>query len=441
MAKLRDLPAELLLEIGRCVHPDDIESFTAISKHVRRVLQPVIEKHQALKRRFGKISCKGEYGDYPDLLTLLSKTILEPKLKLKLYVKELKVFDDEGWMSPASSIVNGKEMHPTVRQYVTREAEELDWYDDNQLGICLLPLLVNSLSGLLTLDVVNPSRCLGDQVDMMTIKATKSTTFPNVQRLNITIDEPATESSCSLYTLCRLAELPSLRILMVKGMEHTYGFLLAYSTLFYHGSGLNNLIFKDSIIDSKAMENFLGCFFQPKRLEWEEGALNNRTLSFPGLTDAYQLGLALQKHNKGTLEELIITSPQNPHARTRAFMRDISRLDKLRTLEVYPEALLKTWCGEQAVLPTSLQRLRVNISEGRSRSDNLALLEYLSRLVCADLAGLPNLESLELVITSHGHWLSDKDMTNGKTKLNDVEGLRKCCKDRGIRFEMFSENR
>ena len=439
MAKLQDLPAELLLEIGSCVHPDDIESFTAISKHVRLVLRPVLEKHHSLKHKFGKTICDGRSGDYPDLLTLLSKMILEPEPKL--YIKELKLLYHEGWVLPTSTIVNSKDMHPTVRQYLTREIKEMEWDYDTQLNIYLLPLLVKLLSGLLTLDLVNPSRCFGDQVDIMIIKATEGITFRHVQRLNITIDELTTENRCSLYTLGSLAELPSLRTLMIKGMEHTYGFFMAYFTLKYYGSDLKNLIFKDSVIDSEAMKNFLGCFFQLKRLEWEEYMLNNRTQLFPGLTDAYQLGVALQQHNKDTLEELIITSPQNPRGRTRAFMRDISGLHKLLTLEVYPEALLKISRSEQAVLPKSLQRLRVNIPDGRAQSYDLVLFEYLSRLVCGGPYGLPNLESLELVIASHGDRLSDQEFADSETTPNDVEGLRRCCNDRGVRFELFSENR
>ena len=437
MAKLQGLPPELLLEIASCVLPDDIESFTAISKHVRRVLQPVIEKHQALKQQFGKTICDGGFGEYPDLLTLLSKLILEPELRH--YIKEMRFVYDEAWVSLTSNILNGKEMHPTVRQHVTREIEEWKYYYGPKVDICLLPLLVDLLPSLLTLDLVNPRHRLSQHVDLMLDKGMYSATFPNLQRVNVTVDESTSKRSFSFYTLCCLARLPALEVLMVKGMEHTFGFRSAFFLMGHPGLRLKTLIFKDSVIDCWALANFWGTFRKLKRLEWENSVLVNRTKE--GLKDGFSLGVALQMYHKAPTEELILTFTQHHPTSTQPFLEDISGLRTLRTLEAYPEALLETSSGEEAVLPNSPQRMRVNIAERGSQINDLMLFEYLTRLVRPGPYCLPNLSLLELVIVSCGEGLSERGYAGGETRSSEVERLRRCCDDWGVGFELLFGNR
>ena len=87
---MESLPNELLQTLGKHLQPDAIDPFTLTSKHIRRVLQPLILRHQGLKRKFGHAVC-GKGKSHGCLARLLVNVLARPELRF--YVRELTVED------------------------------------------------------------------------------------------------------------------------------------------------------------------------------------------------------------------------------------------------------------------------------------------------------------------------------------------------------------
>lgn len=280
MINLQALPAELLLEIASHVLPDDIESFTAISKHVRQVLQPVIKKHQALKQRYGQVSCGCKNGEYPNMFTLISKSILEPWPRL--YIKSLAILDENLWMSDSDTI-HSEKMHPLVRQHINREMDEA-WPCDIYIDLCFLPMALQLLPGLRTLEIISSADHLMCVAETMLRKSVNSLVFTSLERLKIRIAGPSIEQGLCLHTLGLLARLPSLRVLSVKGTMDTGECCYAPKTFKDMSSGVRELTLIDSTVGIEAMTDFLRHFPQLKSLRWEDS--KTKSMPYSELSDA-----------------------------------------------------------------------------------------------------------------------------------------------------------
>ena len=87
---MESLPSELLQNLGKYLPPDAVDPFTSTSKHIRRVLQPLISRHQGLKRKFGHAVC-GKARYHGSIARLLINLLVRPELRF--YVRGLTVED------------------------------------------------------------------------------------------------------------------------------------------------------------------------------------------------------------------------------------------------------------------------------------------------------------------------------------------------------------
>lgn len=134
-------------------------------------------------------------------------------------------------------------------------------------------------------------------------------------------------------------------------------------------SEVEHLEFSSCLIPDKIMYNFLRGFPRLKTLKWEERVLphaigqmspweSENESRARGLTDGFWLGVALQMHNKDTLESLQIKS--SPPLIVSNFIGDISGFLRLRYLEIDHGGLHSSEGIDKAILPKSLEELRVD---------------------------------------------------------------------------------
>ena len=268
-----------------------------------------------------------------------------------------------------------------------------------EINMWLPPLLLQLLYNLRTLDLRNPQHFLDAQAEVILLNSIDSCAITQLRYIRISVDDPTLGHHCSLHDLNTIASIPSLKTVQVRGLEDTNHFS-SFVESWAENSKLEKLIFEDSIINSRSMVAFLRNQPRPTHMSWEESELID-TIHIERV-DAFWLGVALQLHNKDTLQELVITSPQHSCSRTRVLIGDISALHRIRTLEIYSEALFKTTSDDKAILPRSLRRLRIYADRSSTRLDLPRLFDYLSNLRSHGKKGLSHLRKLELV------WVQDR---------------------------------
>lgn len=88
MATFSRFPNELLLEIWRHVQPDDIESFSLLSKNVHSLSSPFLQEHLELKHQFSSFN-NGDLVSKTSTAGLLKEIIKNPRVAS--YVKNLSI--------------------------------------------------------------------------------------------------------------------------------------------------------------------------------------------------------------------------------------------------------------------------------------------------------------------------------------------------------------
>ncbi|KAL6722226.1 hypothetical protein ACLMJK_001333 [Lecanora helva] len=100
MAKVTDLPNEIICNILDNVRPEDLESCTQISKHVLRVCEPYLQRHRDLIRTYHKLIVPDFIHETPGNAVICSKLpkVLRNVLldnRLGFYVKTLVIINEE----------------------------------------------------------------------------------------------------------------------------------------------------------------------------------------------------------------------------------------------------------------------------------------------------------------------------------------------------------
>lgn len=95
---MESLPYELLQTLANYLPPDAIDMFTLTSKHIPRVLLPLISRHRGLKREFGHAVC-GKAKSHRCIARLL--ILVLARRELRFYIRKLTIHDWHNDMNPA----------------------------------------------------------------------------------------------------------------------------------------------------------------------------------------------------------------------------------------------------------------------------------------------------------------------------------------------------
>ena len=366
---MESLPSELLQDLAKYLPPEAIDPVTSTSKHIRRVLQPLILCHQGLKREFGYAVCgKARYNG--SIARLLINVLVKPELRF--YVRGLTV---EGWYN---ELYDGNPLsHPEVYQDVYESREDAAAIEpkvatiDTVRGV--FRILLWSLKELRILRLVAAP---GDESGVFRVifdvrnrpsHTSQHPSPPSLQNLRaVQLDSGAEGSTWAIATAQVFSYLSSLRSLSLVGIhDNQRNRWMVKSSA--KPSNVEHLSLQSCLIEDKIMCSFVRDFPRLKSLELELEAEalpppTGLTSSSParGLTDCSWLGIALQAFHKDTLETLRLRSTP-PFAQTN-FIGDISGLSRLRYLDISAGGLLN-WDEGDALLPESLVELCVDFGD------------------------------------------------------------------------------
>lgn len=361
---MEKLPPELIQNIGSFLAPEAIDSFTSTSKHIRRILKPLIDRHQSLKRDFGHAIC-GRNQSHGSIGRLLLNVI--SRQRLCYYIRKLTIEDWHNELS-ADDIGNKFGISSTSRNEM-RQALHIGPTSlssaISKLGTedGVFPLLLWELSELRVL------RLAGEPLEESTIiEALVSIDehqghpsvplFPgflsHLRELQLHTSGEGQESIIGMCTAKTFAALiPSLRRISVNniGEDDSDGWSFQ---LLAKPSNVEHLEFNSCVVEDKLMHRFLQGFPNLKTFTVNElpGQCTTRI-------DCYWLCVSLQMHCNDSLQSLTLNIPSHDSFEVANFLGDISMFKTLRYLELYPEALIRWADPNEALLPKSIEELHV----------------------------------------------------------------------------------
>lgn len=159
---------------------------------------------------------------------------------------------------------------------------------------------------------------------------------------------------------------PSLRRISVNGINDNDpdGWPIQ---LLSRPSNVKHLQFNACVVADKLMHRLLQGFPKLKTFTinevpahvWDEpieDVENARTTRI----DCYWLCVSLQTHCRDSLHSLTLNVPTSLSSQVANFLGDLSTFKNLRHLVIYPEGLARSEDSDEAVLPDSIEELRVN---------------------------------------------------------------------------------
>ena len=374
---MESLPLELIQSIGGFLAPEAIDPFTSTSKHIRRVLTRLIDEHQSLKRDFEHAIC-GENQPHGSIVDLLFNVITRPHLHY--YIRKLSI---EDWPNePQSETERGLRISSASRSQM-RQALHISPASLSSAIARLttedgvFPLLLWELSELRVLRLGSEP---GDESTIFNVLL-EIEGFPSyslvpllpgfLQQLReLQLDTNREGQEWMVGTAKLFANLcPSLRRISVNGINESSPDDWSIKLL-AKPSNVEHLEFTSCVIGDKLMHRLLQGFQKLKTLRINEGSAhdmkrltrmdeNQRTTRI----DCYWLCVSLQTHCKESLQSLIMSIPPSYSSEVANFLGDISAFRGLRYLELYMEGLIRSEDSDEAVLPNSIEELRIDCDD------------------------------------------------------------------------------
>ncbi|CAF9933566.1 hypothetical protein IMSHALPRED_009395 [Imshaugia aleurites] len=375
-AHFASLPNELIREILKLTHPEDLENFAQVSRHVLSLAVPFLEEHRALIRRYHTL--RNPTG-YRTIANLLNAVITDPRIAP--YVKKVELGPLEepepelDFDSPNVYTKEELEIFTTAAldnqclklPSCTRGMDEREfWYDEIKYGSddILLAILLPHLPNLAALSVEGEPFWYDSA-----IQQASSATKPTLCKLTHIRLNPCGTSRLYLTKIQKFCALPSLRVLAAP---HALGVnclsKLAQDTI----SNVTHLKLWESCIDSKALYEFLRGFpkLQSFTYSYDDAFLH-------ATHDAWLIRSSLLAYCKTTLHSLTLLTPSQ---RYPCFMGSLKGFDTLKELYTEWSFIIPTTepldgphLNES--LPASLVRLKIHDSIGREKY----LYEYFIR--------------------------------------------------------------
>ena len=243
MACFSDLPAELLLQILGYLKPAGADAFCMLSKHVRAVAAPFLEKHMELKRKYTNcVHCSKAYFDRGDrkpanlLREVLQKSEIVPyvqRLQIKDYAHDvddlMNDFHEAEFETPNDSLeVLSQAIEKCdlidCRSFKTEWIKFLRQEGENATNVLLLSMLPNLVA--LRLDSGGDKYSTEYVVDKFSQKI-GTATLAQVSVLELSEEDPTVGHYNRVLAVFSL--LPSLKKLFAvnlstEGSEDRYGY-------------------------------------------------------------------------------------------------------------------------------------------------------------------------------------------------------------------------
>ena len=352
MARLSNLPLELMRLIIRHITPYDIESLTLSCKRIFDLGYDDLSRHRALKQKPKTWYCGTADSTPPCEATQLLMQMLEDPLAA-FYLREISL-DDEWLHFPDYAdldtalpedlqVLYSEGIISRVKESVSRimpQDEVTDWLHNVQFGAevpgpsILFPLLLLPLN-LLTLDLEFRSHNHWySYATLCCIMEMKGPGAPLSRLRHAEIHSFSEPMDFKLITL--FAALPSIISIRGSGIHTSWTYADPDTKLAPRSSNLRELVLTDSSINANSLIGFLESFkalrsFTYHRL-WSEKLNINRKRIF----DPYRLCCGLRASAGSTLESLNILSD----AEDEDYMGDLRCFENLRHLHTEVQLLL-----------------------------------------------------------------------------------------------------
>ena len=391
---MEKLPPELIQNIGSFLAPEAIDPFTSTSKHIRRILKPLIDRHQSLKRDFGHAIC-GRNESHGSIARLLLDVI--SKQHLHYYIRKLTIEDWHNELS-AENISN----KPGISSNSRNEMRQALHIDPTSLSSAIFklgteegvfPLLLWELSELRVLrlarepleeyKIIKALVPVDEHQDHPSVPLFPGF-LPHLRELQLYTSVEDGESSIGIGTAKTFAALiPSLRRISLNNIHENESDGWFFQLL-AEPSNVEHLEFNSCVVEDKLMHRFLQGFPNLKTFTVNElpGQCTTRI-------DCYWLCVSLQMHCKDSLQSLKLNN-----SIVANFLGDISMFKTLRYLEIYPEALILWADPREAVLPKSIEELHIKC--GNDAESFAALCEDFTSLVEASRRRKSNLKQITI---------------------------------------------
>ena len=367
-AHFASLPNELIREILKLTHPEDLENFAQISRNVFSLAVPFLKEHRALICKYRTLY---NPPGHRTIANLLSTIIANPRIASYVQKVELGPLFQDYSVTPAN-VYTEKELENFSTAALDNEClkvpsdiEVLDekefWStqirggEDHILLAILLPLLSN-LTVLTT--TADPTQSIWYD---SAIEQAASTTKPTLCKLtHIRLNPDFVDGRYDLFQIQSFCALPSVRVLTASS-AYSMGSLSRLSQDIT--SNVTHLKLWESCIDSKALYEFLRGF--PK--------LQSFTYSYvvefyTAAHDVCLIKSSLLAYCKATLRSLTLLAPDHSHMYS-CFMGSLRDFDILEELYTEWNFLIPMPGGSQLNenLPASLVRLEIHDSIGREK--------------------------------------------------------------------------
>ena len=440
---MEKLPPELIQNIGAFLVPEAIDPFTSTSRHIRRILQPLIDQHQSLKRDFGHAIC-GRNESHGSIARLLLDVI--SKQHLHYYIRKLTI---EDWHNEISPDNHGRVRLCTNSPNEMRQALHNDPTSlssaISKLGTeeGVFPLLLWELSELRVLRVAGVPEDESMMLEALElIEENQShpsaplfpSFLPHLRVLQLHTNREGQEWVLGIGLAKIFATLiPSLRRLSVNHINDNCTDEFALQLL-ARPSNVEHLQFNSCVVGDKLIHRFLQGLPNLKTFTINEIPVHdwykinrNHPDACTTRIDCYWLCVSLQMFCKDSLQSLTFDIPSYDSRKVANFLGDISMFKNLRYLELYPEGLIRSEDKSETVLPSSIEELRVKCGDDAESfatmcMDCTSLVEALKRRNS-------NLKH----ITVEGHMIREKTESSPSKTLESVHRFLKF----GVQFEFL----
>ena len=460
MSHLLSLPVEILYYIVNAVNPDDIESFAASCKLIRKLSHAAIKQHRELQQKYGELVFGALEYTSCDALIFLREIVEDPRVAF--YPKGLKIYDYLDPDDPDSDYDESDyKVDPEVKSVIASNGDEIRrlisgcslislaegerWYQHISKGqrepifALLLTLLPNLRSINLETDPLeldNEFRVMADRIACSYLQSQKKETLCLSKLCDVSQCGSDYDREFEYYedmnTLVLFAALPSVKKITGNYALQIYDKkedLLKWP----YQAGISNvteLNFTYSTIMDDTLPNFLIAFHSLRKFKYSNGGWMG---SFPTF-EPRRILAGLRKYASHSLVHLHLTGEwigQDRRQGDQGLSCDLTMFKELRTLHADFSLLLdpthkcedcehacvyehSAICPLNEVLPKSIEEV---ILEGQISDSRLSSL--LLGLPSVQL--LPNLRKLTI-----GSKLM-KDATR-KDAFNDV-GVQLCYSD------------
>lgn len=356
MARLSDLPNEIILAIIPLILPNDIESFASTCKKIYNLAAEELERHRALKRKYALYRFCDRSGSSQFFPWQLLDMVLR-KPRTAFYVQEMSIKSVEWWTGNLN-MLQPKDAVSRRRKAISKlvpEDEVPMWLSSIESGsldpnISLLLLLLPNLSTVrFEYSFVGDQACLHGTLSR--IAEMKCPGAPLSRLRHVQIRNPKDNTGLDLVGL--FAALPSVRSIHGWGIKAFNFDANSDTDTAPRTSNLEDLVLAECSINPKRLYLFLETFKALRSFAYsDDPLLRDYSYDTTAEFDPFWIRSGLYAFARPSLDSLTILS-QDAELK---FMGDIRSFEAIRTLRLETQLLLREshYCHDETSLAKAL---------------------------------------------------------------------------------------